>query len=157
LIKQSIDEIDEYTDIKSFINKEITDLNLEEKYLLVLTSALIIKPKLLVIDETFSKLNQKLRKKLYNIIASYKEKNKLTVLNISQNLEDSLLGDKIILLENQKIVFNENVEKVFDDKLLTSENNNVPFIVKLSEYLRLYELIDKNYYNMEDLVDALWK
>lgn len=157
LIEQSIDDINAYTRIKDFINKDIMDLTLEEKYILVLTSALIIKPKLLVIDETFSKLDKNLRKKLYDIINSYREDNKLTVLNITHNLEDSLLGNNIILLENGQIKFNESVRKVFNDKLLTEEDVDLPFIVELSEYLKLYEVTDDNYYSMEELVDAVWK
>lgn len=157
LIEQSIDDVNAYTGIKGFINKEITDLTLEEKCILVLTSALIIKPKLLVIDETFSKLDKNLRKKLYDIINLYRENNKLTVLNITHNLEDSLLGDNIVLLENGKIKFNENVKKVFDEKMLTEENVDLPFIVELSEYLKLYEVTKDNYYKLEDLVDAIWK
>lgn len=157
LIEQSIDDIDEYTHIKDLMDREITDLTLEEKYILVLTSALIIKPKLLVIDETFSKLDKELRKRLYHIINAYREDNKLTVLNITHNLEDSLIGNNIILLEDGKIKFNESVKKVFDERLLTEEDVDLPFIVDLSEYLKLYEVIDENHYDMEELVDAIWK
>ena len=157
LIEQSIEEISEYTHINDFIDKDLSELTIEEKYLLILTSALIIKPKLLIIDETFSKLDKNLRKELYHIINLYRENNKLTVLNISQNLEDSLIGDKIILLEEGKIKFNENVKKVYDEKLITEENYDLPFIVELSEYLKLYEVTKENYYDMEEMVDALWK
>ncbi len=157
LIAQSIKAIDEYTHINDILDKEVNELDLEEKYILVLTSALIIKPKLLIIDETFSRLNTSLRKRLYKIIKSYKEDNKLTVLNITHDLEDSLIGDNIILLENGEVKFNESVEKTFDDKLLNENNSNLPFIVNLSEYLKLYEVIKTNHYSMEDLVDTLWK
>lgn len=157
LIEQSIEEIDEYTHIKDIMEKDILELTLEEKYLLVLTSALIIKPKMLIIDETFSRLDKSLRKKLYNIINLYRDDNKLTVLNITHNLEDSLLGNNIILLEDGEIKFNESVKKVFDDKLLSEDNAKLPFVVELSEYLKLYNVIKENYYDMEELVDALWK
>ena len=157
LIEQSIEEIDEYTHIKDFIECEISELTLEEKCILVLTSALIIKPKLLIIDETFSKLNKNLRKKLFDIIKQYKQNNKLTVLNITHNLEDSLIGDKIVLLDSGKIVFNESVEKTFNEKLLNENNEKLPFIVELSEYLKLYNVTENNYYTMEEMVDALWK
>ena len=59
------------------------------------------------------------------------------------------------ILANDK--FNESVRKVFNDKLLTEEDADLPFIVELSEYLKLYEVINDNYYSMEELVDAVWK
>ncbi|MBP5408256.1 MAG: hypothetical protein J6Y42_03885, partial [Bacilli bacterium] len=65
--------------------------------------------------------------------------------------------NNIILLENGQIKFNESVRKVFNDKLLTEEDVDLPFIVELSEYLKLYEVTDDNYYSMEELVDAVWK
>ena len=157
LIEQSIDDINVYTHIKDFINKDILDLTLEEKYILVLTSALIIKPKLLIIDEIFSKLSRKLREKLYEIINMYRKDNNLTVLNVTHNLEDSLFGDNIILLNQGKIEYNESVKRVFDEKLLNDENGYLPFTLELSQYLKLYEVIKDNYYEMEDLVDAVWK
>lgn len=157
LIKQSIEEIDKYTRISEFIDKEITELTLEEKCLLVLTSALIIKPKLLIIDETLSKMSKNLKRIIYKIIKSYRKDNKLTVLNITHDLEDSLIGDNIILLDSGKIIFNEPVKKVFDEKLLNENIAKLPFIVELSEYLKLYDVIKDNCYSLEELVDILWK
>ncbi len=157
LIEQSIDEIDKYTNVKEFMKNELTELDLEEKYLLILTAALIIKPKLLIIDETFSKIDNNLKKKLFSIIESYRENYKLTVLNITHNLEESLIGDKILMLDSGQIKFNESVKKVYDEALLNEDNANLPFVLKLSEYLKLYDVINENYYDMEDLVDALWK
>ena len=152
-IENAIDEIDKLTDIKSIINKNILDLTIEEKYLLVLTSALIKKPKLLILDSCFTNISNSFKKKIYQIIKKYNENNKLTVINITNDIEDALLGNNIILLENKKIAFNETTKKVFNDEMLKEK----PFILNLSESLKLYELIDENYFNKEELVDKLWK
>ena len=157
LINQYIDDIDKYTGIKEILNKSIKELDSEERCLLLLTSALIIKPKLLIIDETFSNMSKSVRARFFNIIKNYKEDNKITILNISNNLEDSLIGDSIIYLKEGKIEFNERVQKVYDEKLLTEETESLPFIIKLSEYLKLYDLTDKNYYSLEEMVEELWK
>ena len=154
---QLITEMDEYTKIKDLLDKKISDLTEEEKYVVLLTSALIIKPKMLIIDETFSTLAKNLRKRLYNIINFYRKDNKLTVLNITNNLDDSLLGDNTIYLKEGKVLFNEKTEKVYEEKLLTEEIESLPFIVKLSEYLKLYNLTAKNYYSLEEVVAAIWK
>jgi len=157
LKEQFINDIDKYTNIKDILNKSINELSLEEKYVVTLASALIIKPKLLILDNTYTLLNKSLRKRLYDIIRIYKDDNKLTILNITNNLEDSLLGDNIIYLKNGEILFNERTEKVYNEKLLTDDTETMPFMVKLSEYLKLYNLVDKNYYELEELVDVLWK
>lgn len=157
LIERYIDDIDKYTGIKSIISKSTAELDHEERCLVLLTSALIIKPKLLIIDETFSSMSKSERANFFNIIKNYNEENKITILNISNNLEDSLVGDYIIYLKDGKISFNERVQKVYDEKLLTEETESLPFIIKISEYLKLYDLTDKNYYSLEEMVEALWK
>lgn len=152
-IEKAINEIDKLTNVKEFINKNTLDLTLEEKYMLVLTSVLIKKPKLLILDSCFTDISNSLKKRIYQIIKMYNDNNKITILNISNDIEDALLGNNIILLENKKIAFNETTKKVFNDNLL----KNKPFIVNLSEFLKLYELIDENYFKEEELVDELWK
>lgn len=154
---QFIDDIDQYTNIKEIIDKSVSELTEEEKYILALTTALIIKPKLLVINETFSSLSKELRKKLYSIIKFYKEENKLTVLNITNNLEDTLIGDSIVYLKDGQVEFNEKTTKVYNEKMLTDDIESLPFIVKMSEYLKMYNLVDKNYYDLEEMVAAIWK
>ena len=156
-INEKIKEIDEITKISKIINKDISELSTHEKCLVLLTSALLIKPKLLIIDGTFDSLNKTERKKLYDIIIKYREINNLTVLNITNNLEDSLLGNNIIVLENGEIIANDKVETIFNNKILNEKNSKLPFVIELSEYLKLYELINQNYYSLEDLVDTLWK
>ncbi len=152
-IDEYIDDVDRYTGIKELIGKNVSDLSLEEKYMLVLTTALIKKPKLLILDECFTNISSSFKRKIYKIIKKYNEDNKMTVINITNDIEDSLLGNNIILLENKKIAFNETTKKVFNDGLLEEK----PFILKLSESLKLYELIEDNYFTWEELVDALWK
>ncbi len=153
----AIDVINKFTHIKDIIEKEIIELTQWEKCLLILTSALIIHPKLLIIDETFSQLQKEEQQKLYNIILEYKKENKLTVLNITHDSEDTLLGDNIIVIEDHKVIYNERVEKIYDDRVLETKEYKLPFIVELSNALKLYNLINKNYYNIEELVDELWK
>ena len=142
-IENRIKKIAEIIDIEPIIYKDIAELNDYEKYLVVLTSALIIKPKLLIIDQTFDNLSKSERNKLYDIISKYREIHKLTILNITSNLEDSLLGDNIVVLESGKIIANDKIMNIFNNKILNEKNSKLPFVVELSEYLKLYELVDK--------------
>ena len=44
-----------------------------------------------------------------------------------------------------------------EEKILKKLGFNLPFIIELSKGLKLYGLIDKIYFNNEELVSALWK
>lgn len=156
-IKKRLDNINKITNIKSIIDQKISQLTNFDKIKVLLTSALITQPKLLIIDETFSSLNSTDRKKVYELIQKYKSKSKLTVLNISNNPEDILISDNVLILECGQILMNEKVKLVFTNGLLEQEKYKLPFVVELSEYLKLYNLIDKNYTSIEELTEALWK
>ena len=44
-----------------------------------------------------------------------------------------------------------------EEKILKKLGFNLPFIVELSNGLKLYKVIDKVYFNNEELVGELWK
>ena len=156
-IDEFLKDVDEITNVSKLFAKEFSKLSNYEKCLVLLASSLMIKPKLLIIDETFDCLSKKEREQLYNMILEYKNKYKLTVLNITNNSEDSLIGDNIVVLENKNILYNDGIKKVYNEHLLDEKKYKHPFIIELSEHLKLYEIIDKNYYSMEELVDEIWK
>ena len=85
-----------------------------------------------------------------NILAQ--KTSKLTILNITNNLEYSLFFDNLIII-NKKLILCDTLKNAYSLKL---DDYRLPFNVSLSKYLQLYELIDKNYLKMEDLVDDLW-
>ena len=85
------------------------------------------------------------------------EKN-VTIINITHNCEDILLGTHVIILNNYKVVLNEPVKKAFDNlKVFVNNKISLPFVIDLSSKLRYYEAVDKIHYDYKGLVDDLWK
>ena len=46
---------------------------------------------------------------------------------------------------------------LLEEKILKKLGFNLPFVVELSNGLKYYGLVNKVYFNMEELVDVLWK
>ena len=62
------------------------------------------------------------------------------------------------LLNNYQIIKEGTKEEILEDEeLLNNAHIEVPFMVDLSNKLKMYSLINKTYYDMEELVDSLWK
>ena len=80
----------------------------------------------------------------------------MTVILITHNLEDTLYSDRIIVLDSGKIVYDDTKEKIYEDDKLEKLGFNLPFIVKLSHNLKLYDLIDKVYFDEKGIIDELW-
>lgn len=152
LSKEEIDirikNITKMFDFKN-IDRPINKLTLDEKQTVALMSALIINPKILVLDEAFTYISKSCSKKILNIL----KKINITIISVTHDVEELLLSDNIIILKEGKIIINDKKEKVFESDLL----DNYPFIIDLSNKLKYYELVDKISYSYKELVNEVWK
>ena len=152
LSKEEIDirikNITKMFDFKN-IDRPINKLTLDEKQTVALMSALIINPKILVLDEAFTYISKCCSKKILNIL----KKINITIISVTHDVEELLLSDNIIILKEGKIIINDKKEKVFESDLL----DNYPFIIDLSNKLKYYELVDKISYSYKELVNEVWK
>ena len=122
----------------------------------MIASALIHKPKILLLDESIYKLNASDKKLIFKVLKEYQKEYKLTIILITHDLEDTLLSDNILVLDRGKIVMYDTKEKIYQDEKLEKLGFNLPFIVKLSHNLMLYDLLDKVYFDSGEVMDKLW-
>lgn len=109
--------------------------------------------KLLLVD-VLSFVDDSLKKHLIN----YLKKNNVVFINITSNMEESLCGDYLVVIYNNKVALEgKNLDVFNEEKLLSRMGFKLPFIIELSIQLKYYGLIDKIYLAKEDLVSALWK
>ena len=127
-----------------------------EKEKVMIASALIHKPKILLLDESIYKLNASDKKLIFKVLKEYQKEYKLTIILITHDLEDTLLSDNILVLDKGKIVMYDTKEKIYQDEKLEKLGFNLPFIVKLSHNLMLYDLLDKVYFDSGEVMDKLW-
>lgn len=154
-IKERIDDTLKLFNLEEIINKKIIDLSIYEKQKLLLSIALLHKPKVLVMDnvlELFSNNEQAF------IIQKLKSIDNLCVINFTFSLKNIFYSDKIILMNNYQIIKELNKEDIYnDDKIFYENNIEVPFVVDLNLKLKMYKLIDKNYNNVKDMVNDIWQ
>lgn len=155
VIREKIYEITSYLNIKHILESNPHFLSNGEKQLVALASALVHDPKILILDEALTYVDNNDKKEIYQIFKDLKNKG-LTIINITHDIEETLFSDKIVVLGDNKVIFNGNRDD-FYNSTLNQLGFEYPFIVDLSNKLMFYDLIDKRYYDMEELVDALWK
>ena len=79
------------------------------------------------------------------------------IINITTYMDDTLLGDNIIIMDKGKIVLNGTKEDVFEQNdIIKKVGLDLPFIIDLSIKLKYYGLVDRIYFNMEELIDVIW-
>lgn len=155
-IESSIASIAKKFKLENILEKAPDELNNSEKEKVAIASSLIHNPKILLLDESIHKLNASDKKLVFKVLKEYQKNQKLTIILITHNLEDTLYSDRIIVLDKGNIIFDNNKENIYQDDKLEKVGFQLPFIVKLSHNLMLYNLIDKVYFDEKDLVDKLW-
>lgn len=151
---------DRYNEFRTYFSlDEVEDISIQKlsysvTSLIKILRYLIIKPKFIAIDNLLSVVSIKRR----NQIINYIKENKITLLNVSSNLEDSLLGNKLFVLENFVLILEGSTTSVLKaDTLLKRLGFRLPLIVDLSIELIHYDLLDNIYTEEEKLVEKLWK
>ncbi len=144
--------INEY-DLQNITSKKVSDLNEQDKIKLLFCLKLSSKGDIVIIDNLLNKLNCHNK----DIIVKILNKLKINVINMTNNMEDTLLGENIIIMDKGKIMLNDKKENIFmkyDD--IKKIGLDLPFIVDLSIKLKYYGLVNKIYFSMEELIGAIW-
>lgn len=144
--------INEY-DLQNITSKKVSDLNEQDKIKLLFCLKLSSKGDIVIIDNLLNKLNCHNK----DIIVKILNKLKIKVINMTNNMEDTLLGENIIIMDKGKIMLNDKKENIFmkyDD--IKKIGLDLPFIVDLSIKLKYYGLVNKIYFSMEELIGAIW-
>ena len=118
-----------------------------------IAGALAIETELIIFDESTSMLDPKGTKEINQMI--YKLKNELnkTIITITHNLEEAVIADRVIVLNNGKIVLDGNPKNVLKEKSVLEASG-----LKLLDCLDLIdELKNKTYNNKEKIEEALWE
>ena len=153
-IDEQINKVSKELNLEYLIHKNINELNDKDKSLSMLLIMLVSNPKVLILDGIFNNIDNNIKEK----IVKYFKKQKLTVLNITNNVEDILLSDEVVLINKKKCICIKDILKLLDKESEFNESNlKLPFMIDLSNKLKFYDLIDKVILDEDELVDSIWK
>ncbi len=154
IIKEKINEINEYFGINKLLNKNIDSLSLNDKTLVKILSYALIEPSYIALDDLLDDLN--LRTKI--LLLNYLNSKNILLINVTTNMEDVLYTDYVLCLyKGISAIDGKTLDVLENEKLLKRLGLSLPFMVDLSIQLKLYGLINKIYLNKEAMVKNLWK
>jgi len=157
-IKNKVLELSKYIGIEHLLDREPHSLSGGEKQLVALASALVHEPKILILDESLTMVDMKVRKKIYSILNDLNQNKKITIINVTHDMDEVIYSDDIILIDNGNLILKGPKEEVLlEDKVFNKLNLELPFMVSLSIKLKYYGLIDHLIFDMNEMVDEIWK
>jgi energy-coupling factor transport system ATP-binding protein len=156
-IKEHIDAVVEMLNIKHLLKKEPNILSNGEKQLVALASSIINRPKILILDEALTKIDFNTRLKIINILKDL-NKSGMTIINITHDMEELVNGDNVLVMNNGEIVLHDDKNIVLmEEKKFNDLGLELPFMASLSIKLKYYNLIENPIFDMNEMVDKLWK
>lgn len=152
-----IDEIGKDFRLTTLLEESPKSISLSSKVKLSIARSLITKPKILVLDNILSSLDEKDLKLVTNNLQKYVDDGGI-ILNFTTEIEETLLGSKIIITNEDKIVISGYTLSVLnEEKIMKRLGYSLPFIILLNKYLKDYELINYYVFTYERLVSEIWK
>jgi len=138
---EAVEEAMELTETTHLQERRINELSGGEKQKVVIARSLAQKPEFLLLDEPVSHLDIKHQLEILNLIEKLNQKEKVTILMISHDLNlTSHYVSKLILMKEgkifargtpQEVITEDNIEKVYEIKVKVYSNGRKNPVISL--------------------------
>lgn len=128
-----------------------------QKQRLAIAGVLAIKPRVMVLDESTAMLDPKGREEVMQVVKQLNREEKMTVVHITHYMDEALDADRLIVMNDGKVVLDGKPADVFaEHKLLTKIKLGVPCVTRLAVTLAEAGIaVDPRITDEEEFVDSL--
>ena len=159
-IKKKISEISKLLKLEDYLKRNPMELSGGEKQKLALACALMLEPRILVLDEALMMIDINEKEEILKILKDYNIRKRVTILYLTHDLNEALYSDRLVVLNEGKIILDGKIPYVFQEEAVMRKMGlEFPFIVELIRKLKVYNILKehKDYESFERLVDDIWK
>lgn len=115
-----------------YINTEPANLSGGQKQRVAIAGILAVEPDIIILDESTSMLDPNGRSQILKIVRQLMLDKHLTIISITHDIDEASLADDVIVLNDGKILAQNNPTNIFDKpELLQGIGLDIPFIEKL--------------------------
>ncbi len=101
--KNRINELARELDFESLLNRTVGKLSGGQRRKIDVARALLHRPEILILDEPTTGLDPQTRKTLWEVIETYRKKEKMTVFLTTHYMEETADADYVVILDSGKI------------------------------------------------------
>lgn len=157
-IKEKVKDLNKIFDIESILDYSINTLSYSQKQIFLIVCTILANTNIIVFDNTFSSLDNLQKEKIFKYLKKLNREEKKTIINITNDVEDTIYGNYVTLINGGKVIFSEKTKiAMTKEKEFKKANLDLPFMASLSLKLKYYDLIDDVYLDSNKLVNELWK
>lgn len=108
-----------------------------QKQRVAIAGILAMLPKYIILDEPTTMLDLRGKKEIWNIVRQLYEKEKISIILITHNMEEAVLSERVIILDNGEIKFMGTPREVFNlESEIFKWGLDLPLVTKLSKILQ---------------------
>ena len=146
-----IDEFSEKVRMKEFLDRNPEDLSGGEKQRVAIAGVLAMNPEIIIFDEATSMLDPLGVAEVMEVIDNLK--NKKTIISITHNLNEAIKADKVIIMNEGRVVLSGTPEEVFKNIDVIKESK-----LDILDSMKILEKIENsNMKRLEEVKNALWE
>lgn len=156
-MKERIQQALKAVGMTGYENKEPAYLSGGQKQRVAIAGALSLRPAILVLDEATSMLDPQGREQILKLLVQLKEKNGFTILAISHDPAEAILGDQVMIIDRSHLIAQGTTTQIMGDSdLLKRHGIGLPFTTQLkSELLKKGIAVPSEYQSEEQMVTWL--
>lgn len=116
-IKEKVAEMLQFVDLEKHKNKMPNELSGGQKQRVSFGRAMVVEPKLLLLDEPFGALDSSTRQKMQSLFKNLAERLKISALFVTHDLKEAIImGDSIGKIQKGKLIQYESKQAFFEDE-----------------------------------------
>ena len=155
-INTQIDKISKKFNINNLLDKSFDEMSNSQKNKVLIAGAVINNPRIILLDNTLDELTTSDKNIVIRVLKEYQKNYKLTIILITNDMQNTLIGETIIVLDNGKVILEGSPKEIYKSDYLEKMGFELPFAVKLSQSLMLYDLLDEVYFSSKEVINKLW-
>jgi len=136
-IRVRVDEALKKVGMTAYAESAAHRLSGGQKQRIAIAGMLAMEPKILVLDEATAMLDPKGREELLQTVYELNRKNGMTVIMITQYMEEAVMADRVVVMNGGQIVMDDVPQAIFSrGDELRALGLDVPEIVRIREDLQ---------------------
>lgn len=157
LMVERVQQALELVGMQDFKEREPARLSGGQKQRVAVAGVVALRPDIIILDEATSMLDPEGRLDLIQTVKKIKDKNQLTVISITHDLDEIALSDRVLVMKEGQVESTATPRELFSREDLEELGLDQPFVNQVKAALRQSGLLlPDTYLTEKELQDQLW-
>ena len=158
IMVKRVHEALELVGMQNFKEREPARLSGGQKQRVAIAGVVALQPDIIILDEATSMLDPEGRLELIRTVKDIKDKNQLTVISITHDLDEISLSDRVLVMKNGQVESTATPRELFSRPDLEDLGLDQPFVNRVkAAMIQTGLILPETYLTEKELQEQLWE